>query len=315
MRALNPDQLRTFVEVVELGSFTAAARRLNLSQPAVSLQIRELEARCGVQLLDRLGKKPFPTGAGRQLLVHANRILNEHEEALVAMRRLRESSGQQVRLGMSMTILTYVAREAIRRLKQEHPEIELLMTLTPSTPLADEVRNNALDLAVVSLPIEDNQLIVRVFREENVMALLPEGLLSPLPQVATPELMSRLPFVVQGITDVQTRLAQEWFRKRGHSPHSFVEVQNLEACRAVVAAGLGVTIVPGEMGRHRMEGVVSLPLDPPVLRRLAVIEHKNRVSNHAIDCVRAALLTRHEVAEDQDATDAKPAAARRIGRG
>ena len=56
MRGLSPDQLRTFIEVVDLGSFTAAAKRLNLSQPAVSLQIRELESRCGVQLLQRDGR-------------------------------------------------------------------------------------------------------------------------------------------------------------------------------------------------------------------------------------------------------------------
>jgi DNA-binding transcriptional LysR family regulator len=291
MRALNPDQLRTFVDVVELGSFTAAARRLNLSQPAVSLQIRELEARCGIQLLDRLGKKPFPTTAGRQLLVHAHRILNENEDALAAMRRIREARGQQVRLGMSMTTLTYVARDTVRHFKRDNPDIELIITLSPSTPLVDDVRSRNIDLAIVSLPIDGAQLNVQVFHEDNVIAILPEGDYSPTPRAATPELLASAPFVVQGMTDVQTRLAQEWFRQGGQAPHSFVEVRNLEACRAAVAAGLGVSIVPGVMAQHSTDGLLVLPLDPPVTRQLALIEYKGRPVNPAIDKVRAALLS------------------------
>jgi DNA-binding transcriptional LysR family regulator len=77
MRNLNLDQLRTFLEVVECGSFSAAARRLNFSQPAVSLQIRELERRFGVQLIERLGKQAHATVPGRDLLETAQRIFRE----------------------------------------------------------------------------------------------------------------------------------------------------------------------------------------------------------------------------------------------
>ena len=65
MRSLNLDQLRALGEVVRLGSFSAAARKLNLSQPAVSLQIRELESRVGVRLVERMGKRAYATEAGR----------------------------------------------------------------------------------------------------------------------------------------------------------------------------------------------------------------------------------------------------------
>ncbi len=290
MRALNPDQLRTFSEVVEHGSFTAAAKQLNLSQPAVSLQIRELEARCGVQLLDRLGKKPIPTAAGRQLLIHAKRILGENEEALASMRRIREASGQQVRIGMSMTTLTYVARDVIRRFKRDNPRIDLVMSLSPTAPLVDDVRNHTLDLAVVSLPIDDTYLTVRAFYEDNVIALVPEDYFSPTPSCATPELLATAPFVVQDMGGVQTRLAEEWFRTAGHAPQGFIEVRNLEACRAAVAAGLGVSIVPGVMAHQPMEGLLVLPLDPPVRRQLAIVEHKSRPPNAAIDRLRTALL-------------------------
>ena len=75
MRGLNFDQLRTLLEVVEQGSFSAAARRLNLTQPAISLQIRELERRFGVRLIERLGKQAHATVPGRELIEAAQRIL------------------------------------------------------------------------------------------------------------------------------------------------------------------------------------------------------------------------------------------------
>ena len=79
MRSLNLDQLRALLEVVELGSFSAAARRLNLTQPAISLQIRELERRFGVQLIERLGKQAHATVPGRALVEAAQRIFHECE--------------------------------------------------------------------------------------------------------------------------------------------------------------------------------------------------------------------------------------------
>ena len=90
MRSLNPDHLRALTEVVAQGSFTRAAKRLNLAQPTVSLQIRELEMRLGVRLVDRMGKRAFATAAGRELIEHAQRIAHESERLLAAMRRHRD---------------------------------------------------------------------------------------------------------------------------------------------------------------------------------------------------------------------------------
>ena len=290
MRALYPDQLRTFIEVVELGSFTAAARRLALSQPAVSLQVRELEAKCGVQLLDRHSKKPFPTEAGRQMIIHANRILNENAEALAAMTRIRSACGHNVRIGMTATTLSYLARDVVRRLKVEHPEIHLSIVVSASHTLADDMRHRNLDLAIVTMPLDATGLHVQVFHEDNVYAIVPEGQFDPLPAAATPKMMSGAPFLIQSLGDVQTSLADAWFRAKGCTPHSYHELHNLEACRAGVAADLGVSIIPGIMAMHPMDGVVVLPLDPPVTRKIALVEPDSRPASTAIDTVRSALL-------------------------
>ena len=88
-RGLNLDYLRTFAFVVELGSFSLAAERLRLSQPAVSLQVRQLERWFGMRLLDRIGRRVKPTAAGQELLGHAS-VTTTQIYTLVTVNALRE---------------------------------------------------------------------------------------------------------------------------------------------------------------------------------------------------------------------------------
>ena len=104
MRSLNLDQLRAFVELIERGSFTAAAKQLNLSQPAITHQVHELEKRFKVALVERLGKRAFATVAGEKLLERARILLDEDERTRRLMERFDEKGGGRVRIGTSATV-------------------------------------------------------------------------------------------------------------------------------------------------------------------------------------------------------------------
>src|SRR5215467_1112105 len=120
MRSLNLDQLRALTEVAALGSFSAAARRLNLTQPAVSLQIRELERRFGVRLIERLGKQAHATVPGRALVEAATRIFRECDDANAAMRRFREGWMGRVQVGTTLTAMIYRLPPILRRVRLDH---------------------------------------------------------------------------------------------------------------------------------------------------------------------------------------------------
>src|SRR5260370_5603602 len=107
MRSLNLDQLRAFIEVVERGSFTAAAKELNLTQPAVTHQLQELERRFQVSLVERFGKRAYLTQAGEKLIEHARNLLDEDSRTHVAMRRSGYGWLVPVRLGTMTTQLTH----------------------------------------------------------------------------------------------------------------------------------------------------------------------------------------------------------------
>src|SRR5277367_997837 len=128
MRNLNLDQLRALIEVVELGSFTKAAKRLYLTQPAISQQIRELENRCGVQLVERIGKRALATPAGGELITHGRRIIADAEQALAAIRHHKEGAVGRVRLGAGPTALAYLLPSVLRQLRDAHPNIKILVT-------------------------------------------------------------------------------------------------------------------------------------------------------------------------------------------
>src|SRR5215213_1758834 len=115
MRSLSLDQLRALQTVVEVASFTGAARRLNLSQSAVSVQIRELEQRCGLRLIERLGKKAYATAAGREVIDHARRISEEADAIAAAMRRFRDGWIGRVHIGAALTALMYLLPPMLKK--------------------------------------------------------------------------------------------------------------------------------------------------------------------------------------------------------
>src|SRR5437879_3498463 len=157
MRGLNLDQLRTFLEVVERGSFSAAARRLNLTQPAISLQIRELERRFGVQLIERLGKQAHATVPGQSLVEAARRIFHECDLADAAMHRFCDGWIGHVRVGTTLSAMTYRLPPILRRLRLDYPGLELVVTNAPTPKSVEGILQNKVDLALVNLPIENKQ--------------------------------------------------------------------------------------------------------------------------------------------------------------
>ena len=118
MRDLRLDQLRTFTEVIAHGSFSAAAERLRLTQPAVSLQVRQLEKRLGVRLIERVGKRATPTPAGAELLDHARRIDASVAAALEGMARHAGGTFGRVRIGTRATACIYLLPPVLRDLRR-----------------------------------------------------------------------------------------------------------------------------------------------------------------------------------------------------
>lgn len=155
MRSLNLDQLRTFVEVAKRGSFTAAAKTLNLSQPAVTHQVHELESRLKITLLERIGKRAYLSQAGETLIGHARELLEEERRTLENMRRFDDGWLGRVRIGTSMTLLMYALPPILNELKIKHPQLELVLKAGLTANTLQMLKTNELDLGLCALPVTD----------------------------------------------------------------------------------------------------------------------------------------------------------------
>src|SRR5437879_4571224 len=170
MRGLNLDQLRTFAGVVELKSFSAAAERLGISQPAVSLQVRQLERRFGVKLIERVGRNATPTAAGLEFLGHARNVEAAVDSATEAMAPHASGMTGRVRLGSGATACIYLLPPALRDLRQRFPALEIVVSTGNTPDMLHAIEENRIDAGLVTLPAPGRMFDIRpVLADEFVL--------------------------------------------------------------------------------------------------------------------------------------------------
>jgi DNA-binding transcriptional LysR family regulator len=303
MRSLNLDQLRAIVEVVEHGSFSAAARRLNLTQPAVSLQIRELERRFGVRLIERLGKQAHATVPGRALVEAAQRIFRECDLVDTEMRRFCERWIGRVHVGTTLSAMIYRLPPILSSVRLDHPGIDLVVTNTPTKNSVENIIQNRIDLALVNLPVEDKRLKVTPLCSERLVAILPAGT-QHVPDEITPAYVARQALLVEQPSSAAYPLVLGWLSAAQEpSPREPMPLGTIEALKSAVASKLGMAIVPEVAVAMHMSDFIVRPLRPQLARTLALIEHRNKPNAPAIEIVRNAFLTLRDDGPNQPSKD------------
>jgi DNA-binding transcriptional LysR family regulator len=290
MRSLNLDQLRTLIEVVEHRSFSAAARRLNLTQPAVSLHIRELERRFGVRLIERLGKQAHATPPGLELVAAAERIFRECSLATDAMRRFRDGNLGRVHIGTTLTAMTYQLPAILRGLHNEHPGIDIVVTTMATQDSVEGILQNKIDLALITLPVDKRQLKITPLTPNTMVAILPSGTRN-VPAKITPDYAVQQTILTDHARSASRALVMRWLSGVANMPREPMQLGTIEALKSAVAAKLGIALVPDVAVAGRVPNIVVRPLQPPLPCTLALIEHRSKPNEPALDIVRAALLS------------------------
>lgn len=145
--------LRTLEAVARRGSFSRAAHELHITQPAVSMQIRALEKALGAALLERVGKRAFPTAAGELLLAHGARARRELEAAVERIQGLKGIVAGRLRIGTSASISTYLLPPALGAFRARYPRTDLVIVTGNAAEIARGVVDSDLDIGIVILPV------------------------------------------------------------------------------------------------------------------------------------------------------------------
>jgi len=286
---LNLEQLAAFVSVVELSSFTAAADRAGVSQPAVSLQIKLLEQRLGVRLIERAGRRAQPSPAGTELLPHARRIIGECAATLEAMAPYKEGAAGRVRIGSGGTASIHLLPRAIAAAKKRMSGLEITVKIGNTDEILRDIEANALDIAVVTLPASGRSLEVEPFYEDELLAVAPRG--SDMPE-GGPDAAFLQQKVMMLYDGGNTREATDgWFGGAGLKAEPAMEFGSVEAIKELVAAGLGWSILPSlALRRDRAGYLATSPVKPRLVRQLGIVmrrdKHLTRGLREVVRCLR-----------------------------
>jgi DNA-binding transcriptional LysR family regulator len=265
--------LRYFVAVAEELHFRRAAERLYIAQPAVSEQIRKLEAELGVQLFDRTQRRVLLTDAGRALLVEARRVLQHAEVACQAARDARDSSTARVKIGYVPDLLPGSVARALQHVGVVAPAIRVTLETGRARDLVQAVRDRRLDAAVTGLPAPTNGLRVVSVGCEPLVATVPSARSTStitLGELASQRLLTLPREADPALHDTIVTT----FRQAGLAPAlTTVSEPRIEAVLLGVASGDGAALLPATVNRGLL-GVRTVALsdaDPEL--EAGVISH------------------------------------------
>jgi LysR family hydrogen peroxide-inducible transcriptional activator len=251
---MNLRDLKYLVSLADHKHFGRAAAACHVSQPTLSTQIRKLEDELGVPLVERAPRKVMLTPAGREAAERARRIVAEVEQMKEAARRSQDPEAGTVRLGIFPTLAPYLLPHVIPRVRARFPQLELLLVEEKSDELLARLREGRLDAAVLALPVHDEQLHTEFLFEEPFVLAVPEN--HPLSQRDTltlDELADQRLLLLEDGHCLREQ-ALDVCRLSGAHEKSEFRATSLETLRQMVAANVGVTLLP------------TLAVKPPVAR-------------------------------------------------
>jgi DNA-binding transcriptional LysR family regulator len=289
MRGLNLDHLRTFASVVELGGFSAAAQRLNLTQPAVSLQIRQLERRLGVRLVERVGRRATATAAGQDLLDHVRRIEAAVAGAVDAMAYHATGTVGRVRLGTGGTACIYLLPPILRELRQRFPTLEIVVSTGNTPDMLKAIEDNRIDVGLVTLPAPGRMFQVTPVIDDEFVAIFPAG--DAPPRTVTAAALAARSVVLYEPGANTRRLTDEWCLRGGALLKPVSELGSVEAIKELVAAGLGCSVLPRmALPAAQVSGkLIVRSLSPRLFRKLAIVLRRDKPLQRGLREVVAAL--------------------------
>ena len=231
--------LKTFLAIVEYGSFAAAARSVYRTQSAVTAQIQGLEERLEFMLFDRTTRPPALTDAGRDFCERARTVVAAYERLFHEPEE--PNLRGHLRLGVVPSVITGLTPRMLSMLRTRHPELHIQLAMGLSADLVGKVQHNVLDIALISDPLQP-----RLKLRWSPLLREPLVLVAPMdaPAKSARELLRTYPFIRYTRQAWVGQLIERVLKRKGLSVRETMMLDTLEAIMAMVHAGLGVSVVP-----------------------------------------------------------------------
>jgi DNA-binding transcriptional LysR family regulator len=274
MKSMELKQLKYFVAVAEELHFTRAAARLKMAQPPLSFQIRQLENELELRLFERTKRKVALTSAGRVFLHEAYRLLGSASAAVRAAQRAYRGETGRLHLGFVGSAAYRLLPALVRRYRAEYPEVQLTLHELSSAQQGEAFEAGRIDVGLVHPPVREDLAVTveTILREPLVVALPDHHPLASRAKVPLAKLADEdwILFPRQVGPGFHTRVIQVCQKGAGFTPRVVQEAPQMASIIGLVAAGLGLSLVPASLTELRRSGVVYRTLTTKATLELAM---------------------------------------------
>lgn len=268
-------QLTVFLTAARHLHFTRAAQELGMTQPSVSMQVRQLEENFGVALFEQVGKRTFLTEAGHELYRYGRAIDHQLAEAKTVLERLKGAHGGRLRLAIGVSAKYFMPR-LLAAFTVNRPDVVIDLHIAGRDGLLDQLENNECDIAVMGSPPEEDGMMAHPFLEDPLVVIAPAGhplageRKLPLARLKSERFLMREPG--SDTCDV----VDDFFGQHSFVPSTSMIVNSNEAIKQSVLAGIGLAIVPIHSVTLELEvgRMVVLDLDKPILQHTWYLVHR-----------------------------------------
>jgi DNA-binding transcriptional LysR family regulator len=237
-------QLEILRAIAETGSFTGSGRKLHVSQSAISRQILLLEEELNEPLFLRVGRQVRMTPAGEALLQLSHRVFEDLKDTVGAITNRTGDVRGTLRLAGGMTVCIYVFPPLLKHFRRMHPQAELRVLAALTEKSIRELRAGTADCGLLTLPIDEPDLVtIPVLKEELLLVTAPNHPFSRQRRIGLEDLTGQ-PFVLFETGSNTRRVIDAFFLRAKVEPKVVMDTENVEIIKAMVRAGLGISILP-----------------------------------------------------------------------
>ncbi len=277
-------QLGYFIEIARQRSFTRAAERLHMAQPALSQQMKNLESELGTALFIRGRKEIQLTAAGKAFLPRAEALLTQAEAAKAIVSDVAQLRGGKLIIAAIPSVSACLLPEVIRSFSRQHEQVELQLIEDSSERVSENVESGLADIGFLQLPASKSAFETRtIISEPFVLLVAKSHSLVKQKEVALKQLATESFIFYKGRA---RDTALEACRKAGFEPRIACESGELETVRALVAAGLGLAVVPQLATGNLPKTIQAITIrEPKMQRQIAAVWQKGSVLSPAANAL------------------------------
>jgi DNA-binding transcriptional LysR family regulator len=300
------DQLRTFLEIVRLKSFSKAAQTCYRTQPAISAQIRQLEQELNTALFDRLGTRISLTPAGKIFADYAAQILDLRRRAQDSINELDRVPRGELVIAANEATCIYVLPEVFSKFKALFPNVQIHVDRSYGSKVVEAVHDNMADFGITQLPVQEKKLQVVKIHADEIRAIISPGHKLSSARAVSPADLPGVPLLLPKSGTTRSRL-NSWFEGVEEDLNVSMELDSTEMIKRFVMAGLGLSFLAASHCKEETDAgkIAALPLAPePMIRRLGLIYRKDKaLSKAALGFIDVILAESGERAEPRAEAD------------